>query len=216
MIKLSKVPSPQVLNQNAAAWTAALLEALARGDAPTKALKSRYNEPSIKAALVSETHGKCAYCESKLRHVTYGDIEHIIPKSVAPARWFDWQNLTLACDKCNTNKSDNEGIIDPYLADPTDHLWFIGALVFPRPGSDSGRITERILELNRPELLERRQEKLKGLLTQLELINRTQNEAIKAALKTDILEEIRDDREFAGLARELVRTARARGDIPAD
>ena len=33
------------------------------------------------SAPIDETHGKCAYCESKIKHIDYGDIEHILPKN---------------------------------------------------------------------------------------------------------------------------------------
>jgi uncharacterized protein (TIGR02646 family) len=59
----------------------------------------------------------CAYCESKLRHITYGDIEHIVAKAVDQSRTYDWTNLTIACDVCNTEKSDEEGLVDPYTED---------------------------------------------------------------------------------------------------
>src|SRR3954469_25335779 len=98
MIKLEKTERPQVLTDNADDWTAVLLEKQAQGEEPTTSEKTKYRHRDIKAALLNETHGKCAYCESKLRHITYGDVEHIVPKSLALAKIFDWANLTLACD----------------------------------------------------------------------------------------------------------------------
>src|SRR4051794_19317694 len=106
MIKLKKGKQPQVLADNAADWTKIVVDKLVAGVKPTKTEKGRYNHPEVKTALVAETQGKCAYCESKIRHVSYGDIEHVVPKSDDPNKWFDWLNLTLACDVCNTNKLD--------------------------------------------------------------------------------------------------------------
>src|SRR5947209_8328121 len=127
MIRLNKGPKPQILTENEAAWTATV----ANGEA-TPAEKARYRHPEIKEALVSETHGKCAYCESKLQHIHHGDIEHIYPKSLALEKTFEWENLTLACEICNQNKSNKdpflEQILDPYSVEPSEHLFFAGPL----------------------------------------------------------------------------------------
>nr|WP_239015299.1 AAA family ATPase [Archangium violaceum] len=61
-----------------------------------------------------EARGKCAFCESQLAHISYGDVEHFRPK----AGWrqeeggplgrpgyywlaYEWTNLFLACTLCN-------------------------------------------------------------------------------------------------------------------
>lgn len=214
MIHLAKAQCPPVLQLNAAAWTQALLDAEAQGREPTKAEKSKYNEPTIKAALLGETNGKCAYCESKLRHIAYGDIEHILPKSSDKTRWFNWENLTVACDRCNTNKGEHEDVIDPYLVDPETHLIFMGALAFPRPGDDLAFTTERRLELNRDDLCERRSERLKSLIGMLDRIARVADQNVKEALMADFLEEGEANKEYAAMAREVIRLARAKGVLP--
>ena len=214
MIKLKKKDEPTVLKQNAAAWTKVVVNKLSSGTEPTKAEKGRYSHPEIKAALIAETHGKCAYCESKLRHVAFGDIEHIVPKSTAPERWFDWMNLTLACDVCNTFKSDYRGdhntFIDPYAIDPEEHFWQLGTIIYPKPGCDAASKTERLLKLNRPELVERRSERLKMLMKHLDVIERVTDPSLKLLLMSDFLEETKADKEFAALAREVARHARVK------
>src|SRR5436853_4660489 len=104
MIYLNKGAKPEILAEHAKNWTTELLEAIAAGTSLSEARKRRYNHDDIKQALLAETYGKCAYCESKIRHITYGDIEHIVPKSVDPSLSYEWDNLTLACDVCNTEK----------------------------------------------------------------------------------------------------------------
>lgn len=214
MIKISKGKAPSVLETNAAAWTKVIAEKLSKGEQPTKAEKGRYGHPEIKAALVAETHGKCAYCEGKLRHITYGDIEHVTPKSAAVSKWFDWANLTLACDVCNTLKSDYIGdhdtFIDPYSVNPEDQFWQLGATIHPRPGCDAAKKTEILLKLNRPELVERRNERLKGLLKHLDVIERIDDPDLKAILFSDFMEETGPDKEFAALAREVAIQAKAK------
>jgi uncharacterized protein (TIGR02646 family) len=214
MIRLYKGAAPEILQRMALQWTNVVVGKLARGEPLTNSDRYHYAHPDIKAAVVAETHGKCAYCESKIRHVAYGDIEHVIPKSVVPQRWFDWQNLTLACDICNGNKSNFHGshdtFVDPYAMDPVDHFWFLGATIFPKPGSDAGAITERILDLNRAELVEKRAERIRGLMKFLEVIHRTTEATLRAILEVDFQEELKDDKEYAGLSREVWRLAEAK------
>ena len=73
-----------------------------------------YGHPSVKAALVAAQHDKCCFCESKVTHVTYGDVEHFRPKGGYRQRaqdaltmpgyyWlaYEWTNLLFACPLCN-------------------------------------------------------------------------------------------------------------------
>lgn len=215
MIKITKGDCPRILQENATSWTQTLLTKLASGEEPTATERSRYNHPEVKEALVKETYGKCAYCESKVRHVAPGDIEHITPKSVRPEFWYEWSNLTLACPVCNRNKGvRDEGLVDPYEVDPEEFLHFAGAFVFGRPGNDSGKLTERVLDLNRAALVERRLERLNAIFSLLDVIKRTSSPQVRAILEHDFLEEVRDDKEYSAMAREALRCARARGDFP--
>ncbi len=163
MIGLNKSAEPNVLQRNAASWTAELLQKIAAGDEPTKYLLGRYAHPEIKAALLIETNEKCAYCESPLRHVTYGDVEHIVPKAAEPALRFSWRNLTIACDVCNTNKSDVADLVDPYACDPRLRFKFYGPLLWAVPTDDPAVLTEEQLDLNRGKLVERRCERIEYL-----------------------------------------------------
>jgi hypothetical protein len=175
MIKLQKTAKPDVLKQNEAVWQKTYLDKLASGEKPTIYELTRYRHPDIKAALVAETHGKCAYCESKLKHIHHGDIEHIEPKSLYPEKRFEWDNLTYACEICNQNKSDNDPnhvcIIDPYNLDPSLHLTFVGALVFPL-GTPEGKNTQVLLDLNRAALAEQRLKRLNYVMAILDQIFR--------------------------------------------
>jgi hypothetical protein len=209
MIKLTKGPSPDILVRLAATWTQALLDRIAKGEKPTDAEKSRYRHPDIKTALTIETHAKCAYCESKVRHITHGDIDHIVPKSTAPEKAFEWTNLTLACDLCNENKSDHfgnhEDLVDPYAIHPSEHFLFEGPLILPIPGSDPGLMTETVLKLNRSELVERRQDKIRHLLAQVHALARIRDAALRSVVRKDIVDkECTVKQEYAGLARHVV------------
>jgi hypothetical protein len=93
-------------------------------------------------------------------------------KSKVPAKCYEWENLTLACDKCNENKGDHfredlghsdNTLIDPYVDDPREHFHFLRELVLPRPTNMRAKTTYELLELGRSELVERRRERMNFL-----------------------------------------------------
>lgn len=216
MIYLTKLPTPEALVQHAAKWTAELLTAVAAGTKLSAARKRRYNNAEIKETLLKETHGKCAYCESKLTHIAYGDIEHIIPKASAPERTYEWENLTTACDICNTNKSDKEGMVDPYAHDPEQlHFRFMGPMITIVPGSEPAKLTLTELDLNRPALMEKRKDRLEELGRRLEEIITTRDDATRFALIKALVEgETAASKEFSACARAYVSDKRHDGVIP--
>jgi hypothetical protein len=212
MIKLDKSAVPAVLQTSASKWTAELLAAGDKG----KAKNTRYGHPEVKAALIAETNGKCAYCESKLLHIAYGDVEHIVAKALDPNLAYEWSNLTIACDKCNTAKSDKEGLLDPYTDDLSSAVEFAGPWIAARVGSDLGNVTVVVLGLNRPELMERRTEKLDALRRQLEVILKTANANRRQLLLDAFLEEATSPKtEFSGCIREQISYLKSKGEMPA-
>ncbi|MBM4042479.1 MAG: hypothetical protein FJ290_28640 [Planctomycetes bacterium] len=73
-----------------------------------------YGHGSVKTALIAMQHGKCCFCESKITHIAYGDVEHFRPKAGYRQQpgdglsrpgyyWlaYEWSNLFLACELCN-------------------------------------------------------------------------------------------------------------------
>lgn len=192
MIKLEKCPIPKRLHDNAVAWTKVVIDKTNAGEAPTKAEIGRYRHPEIKAVLLEETAGKCAYCESKLQHIHHGDVEHMYPKSLDPAKTFEWNNLTLACEVCNQNKSNKdplvEHIIDPYQTDPEEHLIFAGGLIFAR-GSAAGTATRILLELHRAELVEMRNDQLEKVMAiYAQILDATLPFQVRRALYQDLVQ----------------------------
>jgi uncharacterized protein (TIGR02646 family) len=73
-----------------------------------------YGAKSVKSSLRRAQNGKCAFCESKVAHVAYGDVEHFRPKGgyrqtskgplVQPGYYwlaYEWSNLLFCCQICN-------------------------------------------------------------------------------------------------------------------
>lgn len=90
--------------------------------------------------------------------VSFGDIEHILPKSEFPQLVVAWDNLTLACSRCNSRKSSKYDaalpFVNPYLDEPNEHLLFLGPMVYER--TDRGLYTIRELGLNEMPRVEAR------------------------------------------------------------
>ena len=138
MIRLNQGVQPQVLVENGEKWTA---EYVKWCETPAGTEPRRYAKPEIRAALELETNSKCAYCEGRIRDVAYTHIEHKLPKRKHPTLVCDWENLTIACPRCNTNKGDYDEpecqLLDPYVDDVEEAVSFGGPLALPRGGARS-------------------------------------------------------------------------------
>ena len=202
MIKIKKLPKPQILIEHAAEWTQQYCSQIDLGEKPNDNLASKYNNPIIKDTLEKETYGKCAYCESKIKHVAYGDIEHIFPKTKRPDLYVEWDNLTLACEQCNrsgkrTYYDPKLPLINPYIDQPEVHLQDIGPLIMPVMYDERADITEKVLKLNRPALIERRTERIKSVELLLRAWSKETNQAVKDMLKEQLCDEVSNDKEFS-------------------
>ncbi len=205
MIKLAKIEEPQVLRENSGQWLQIIRDKVDAGLEPTKTEESRYRHPDIKSALIEETGGKCAYCESYLRHIAYGDVEHIFPKNLDIDLSFVWSNLTLACDVCNTGKAKHLNIVDPYVDEPSSHFKFKGPMIVPSLHSDRATTTKIRLKLNRTELLERRTERLAIIADRLLMIYQARDVDLKSALFDDLVDnELSDRSEYCAFARSFI------------
>lgn len=210
MIRLSKGPLPNVLRHHAAEWREEYRRRVVDGEESVpKAAETRYRDPEIKQAVLAEANEKCIYCESKPRHVSPGDVEHLLPKSKFPELVVEWSNLGFVCSECNRRKGDyhdeNEPIVNPFVEDPKTFLLFAGAIVAERPGSRRGIVTIKKLGLGRGELVERRTELLRRTQS---LINTWANMPAGPAREA-VAEEIRSmgaaSSEYAAAARSYLR-----------
>jgi uncharacterized protein (TIGR02646 family) len=157
---------------------------------------------------VRDTHDKCAYCESKITHACFGDIEHILPRAHCPPLTFEWTNLTLSCEVCNNAKSDyyepTEPLLDPYVEDPLVHIRILGPMYISHRGSSRGEITVRRLNLNRTTLFERRKERIERLLPLLRRYDSLGPGPLKSSLLVAIRSEAAKNEEFAQTVRAFI------------
>ena len=81
---------------------------------------SIYGDGAVKSALTAAQHDKCCFCEAKITHISFGDVEHFRPKKGFRQRpesplgrpgyyWlaYDWKNLFLSCQLCNQRHKGN-------------------------------------------------------------------------------------------------------------
>jgi 5-methylcytosine-specific restriction endonuclease McrA len=203
MIKLVKGAEPHVLSANRVKWTSDLMEYVSKGQGIPKNVQNKYNHDDVKKALKAETHSKCIYCESPVAHVSFEHIEHIKPKAKDkyPSLTFEWSNLGLACPKCNMNKgdtySDKVPFVNPYIDNPFDHFVGLGPFVYHKPGNERAELSETEIDLNRPELIERRKERLDMIRLMADKIATTTEPALKDTLKKALAVELQDDKPYS-------------------
>lgn len=208
MIKLSKTAKPTILVRNADAWTDDLMSYVNRGAIVPDSVKNRYNHPDIKRALTLETHGKCMYCEGFIGAVSYPHIEHFRPKTKYPDKTFEWDNLGLGCQVCNTNKNSvfDESLpyINPYFENPDDFFIFLGTMISQRPGCARAENMKTQLQLNRPELMEQRKEAIERVTNLVERYVAETKPVVKKMLKKNIEIELSPNKPYSRCVKSAV------------
>ncbi|GJJ27854.1 HNH endonuclease [Bacillus velezensis] len=207
MINLTKIDEPDILKANAESWKRDLFDELGKGT-PISKITLKYNHKDIKTKLLKETHGKCAYCESKITHVSYLHIEHILPKKKFPDLTYSWENLTLACPKCNLNKEeyyeDELPLINPYQDQICKEVTFWGPSL--QYITAKGKLTIYKLDLNRPELIERRAEKIDAMSKLFLNFNEASIPVIKEMYWKELREMTKKEVEYSSLAYSLFKS----------
>lgn len=220
MIHVDRIIKPNILVQHEAAWLIDYHDKLlAHNNNPTvltrnqkDAAENKYKHTQVKTALETMFSGKCAYCESHITHVDYGDIEHFRPKSKFPNHCFDWNNLLLACGICNGPEfkgtkfpGANEGgpFVNPVDENPNT---FFNFEYDPDTGTANvirkhvrGDITERELGLNRTDLVRHRSSVVRKMVLVTIKASQGDNDC-----KQEILHCCRSDEEYAAFAQALV------------
>jgi uncharacterized protein (TIGR02646 family) len=129
MIRVKKQEqAPRILRERGQRTTEVNRQAFIDGERTFTFDSSIYGAKSVKNALVKAQQGKCAFCESQVRHIAHGDVEHYRPKGGVRQReadpldqpgyfWlaYGWENLFFACQLCNQSFKKN---LFP-VADPT-------------------------------------------------------------------------------------------------
>lgn len=174
--------------------------------------KTDYKHEKNKKALKDASKDKCMYCESKISHIDFAHVEHIKPKDANkfPELEFEWSNLGYACPICNNTKSnkywDDCTFIDPYTENPKEHLVAFGAVLQQKRGSERGEITIIEIGLNRPELLEKRGERIQNILNSLNACFRTKNTRLQENAINELKKEADVDKEYSMVVEALLNS----------
>ncbi len=185
MIFVERIRIPRVLIRNGSKWKEEILSAKSKFNSSNnktdraildKAL-SKYHHDEIKKSLELMFYGKCAFCESYIQNVDFGDIEHFKPKSKFPELAVEWNNLLLACKKCNgaDQKGDKwptveEGgpLINPCDENPEDFFEFEfdeeTLITIVKPKNTRAKTSESIYGLNKHSLLGDRNKYIRKLV----------------------------------------------------
>jgi len=129
-------PTPATITSARAETARSELEQQVEADPSKLTIKSSiYAASDVKQTLINDMqHSKCCFCESKITHVAYGDVEHFRPKKAVlqdgqlkrPGYYwlaYTWENLLLSCELCNRRKKRNKFPIDGTRAEtPEDDL----------------------------------------------------------------------------------------------
>ncbi len=125
MIRINKKTSlalPDILSTTGVALTTALINRYDAGErnfGSTDFSSTIYGNKDVKNVLIESQDYKCCFCESKIGHISYGDVEHFRPKAgwvqdsekmnVPGYYWlaYDWDNLLLSCQLCNQRYKKN-------------------------------------------------------------------------------------------------------------
>jgi len=146
---------------------------------PDSLSNGNYKHRDNKSALREANKDKCMYCESKIPHIGFAHIEHFRPKAADkyPELEFVWDNLGYVCEKCNNTKSSK-------FDEQT-------------PGCERAELTIIDVGLNRVELLEKREEKLRGIDTAIKACYRSNNQSLRDAALNELKKMAEPDKEFS-------------------
>ena len=189
--------------------------ALIRPDCPNPAALAgdynsdpTYSDPINKDALKKSTFGKCMYCESKIGHASYPEVEHIKPKIKYPELEFVWENLGSSCPVCNRKKGFNydESIpfINPYDEDPETLFMFIDHIIWPKNNSNRAKFTINSIKLNRDDLIDRRKDKLDDVRKMINAAKNSIVESLKEQLLVELIEKSGKDKEYSVAVKNLL------------
>jgi uncharacterized protein (TIGR02646 family) len=96
--------------------------------------EKKYSDyPQARGDLIDRLGEYCSYCEMRLEASLH--VEHVQPKSLHPELRCEWDNLLLACGRCNSVKGDRNIKIEDYLWPDKNNTFM--AFIY----NEGGRIT---------------------------------------------------------------------------
>ena len=220
MIRVQRGPRPKGFSRRAKSWASGYKAESQRIPSLTviqfwSRMRPRMGRDAD--ALYQAFHGKCAFCESHMAHVSAPHIEHYRPKKKFPELAFEWENWLLSCGRCNDIKwahfPDCNGqpcLIDPTNEDPYHHIEFVGYV--PLALTQRGAETIRLVGLDRTPLEEERSRWLTYINILLLLC---QTDELRAEARELLIWTMQADAPYASMTRCYLRQKAPRLANPA-
>jgi len=164
MRNVKRSRKPASLQDNAREWTETLLREVRKAKRTEAKVPptyyEKYKQEDVRSSLENMYRNLCCYCECRVKPAAFPNIEHRKPKDLFPESTFDWRNLHLACQQCNTFKSNKwnsrNPILDAVDAPVSKHLTY--KEYYCHWQTQRGRTTIDHAQLNRNDLLNARKE----------------------------------------------------------
>lgn len=164
MIHIIRPPAPDGFSDRSQHWNEQYAVESRHNPSLTISQFWSHIRPEIRAdatALKNSFHDKCAFCESKISHVSNPQVEHYRPKSTFPNLTFTWDNWLISCGRCNENKwshfpqcDGSPCLINPLEDEPSLHIDFVES--FAIEITERGKKTIDLIGLARSPLEEER------------------------------------------------------------
>jgi uncharacterized protein (TIGR02646 family) len=233
MIKIDKsnIPTPAILLLEGVNETTKNKNLFSLGKFNLSFNNSVYGHSSVKKTLNDLQNDKCCFCERKISAGEPGHIEHYRPKGgykinsksklIKPGYYwlaYDFHNLFLSCNKCNTsykknyfplknendrakNHNSNIKLEEPLILCPSDdikpHLVFKSEIIKPKNKSLKGSETIQRIGLNRKYLADDRLTYLKPLKLLAEIVKNSPNNKNAKEIKNLFKESGKETSEFS-------------------
>jgi len=211
MRQVKRTAKPDSLKINGKKWKKELLDEISKKgyykDVDRK-YQEHYKKEDVKTALIDMYNGLCCYCESDFGGSSYENIEHYKPKSKFPELSFEWDNLHLACQRCNTNKSDKWELkgphfIDPVEDNPDEHFDYNFCSIIAK--TERGVYTIKEIDLNR-EALDYARLKVAGkIMKLLDAHSRIDDKIEKYNRLIEIEEYLKEGTAYLTMCRSLIK-----------
>nr|WP_218680145.1 HNH endonuclease [Rhodococcus qingshengii] len=202
MINLKKTDTPVWIEENKEKKTAEYVTA------PEGKKPSPWRADEIITALKDESFNKCMYCEGIIDDVSYSAVEHIKPKNKFQNLVLEWDNLGLACSRCNTNKGSywtdtvELQLLNPYADEVSDHLKFVGPLTVAHLHSTRGTNTLTKLKFGRrQDLLMSRMRRIEELQVRLTMWHDEVDPEKKEIFAEAVRDAVSTEQEFSAVLR---------------
>jgi hypothetical protein len=155
MIHVVRLQEPEILTRKKDTWKNNFISS--GKDRPST---TQYGHHTVRECLNTMSNHKCYYCEQTLKD-TINEIDHFIEVAERKDLAFEWTNLYLACDNCNSKHSNTSipvtDVLDPCVASNQEierAIYFETEQIKAVPGSDIGLLSIKKYKLH-TDLLDR-------------------------------------------------------------